>query len=98
MDFMYEKQLNNIRDWLIFNIFRNPNAIYNDNARECHTDGYDKIIDMVDIIATLYNLLHKEVTGEAYDYMFHWANKVGGEVRENIFESIKNGGFYLTNE
>lgn len=95
---MDELQLKYIRDWLVSNIFRNANAIYNDNARFCPTDGYDSLIDMVDIIATLYNLLHKEVTGEAYDYMFHWANKVGGEVRENIFESIKNGGFYLTNE
>lgn len=37
----------------------------------------DNIIYLMDIIASLHNELYKEVTGDYYDYMFHWTNKCG---------------------
>ena len=42
--------------------------------------------DLCYIIASLHNMLYKEVTGEYYDYMFHWANKVGAWVYDDLFK------------
>lgn len=42
---------------------------------------------LLDYIASLHNLLYEEVTGERYDYMFHWTNKIGyNEIEDNIFD------------
>ena len=46
---------------------------------------------LADIIASLHNLLYEAVTGERYDYMFHWANKVGGDCIDNIFDDDLEG-------
>ena len=51
---------------------------------------------MLSVIASLYNLLHKEVTGEDYEYFFHWANKVGGYVDDNYFD--ENGDYHVYKE
>ena len=92
---MTKNEIERIRRWLIENIFRNENAMYNDNIREVSSDCSKDNIDMIDIISSLYNLLHKEVTGELYDYMFHWANKVGSDTDEHIFDNImKEGDLY----
>ena len=48
-------------------------------------------IDLLGIIASLYNELHLSVTGEYYDYMFHWANKCGADVEEDLFKDIDKG-------
>lgn len=38
----------------------------------------DDIIDtLIAMVFSLHNLLYKEVTGELYDYMWHWTNKIG---------------------
>ena len=67
---MTENELNTIKWWLIENIFRNSDIMFDDNIRRDD-------IDLVEIIASLYEMLHREVTHEPYEYMFHWANKVG---------------------
>ena len=41
-----------------------------------HTE--DNTYLLLNIICSLHNELYKEVTGEYYDYMFHWWNKGGG--------------------
>lgn len=46
----------------------------------------DNDIDLIEIIASLYEELHREVMGEPYDYMFHWANKSGSWVESDLFE------------
>lgn len=84
------ENLEEIRIFIIDNVMRNDNAIYNGYARNCMVDA-SYSVDLVDIIASLYNLLHQEITGEKYDYMFHWANKIGGEVNENLFDRIIGG-------
>ena len=72
---MNDEDLKKVREFLIANVFRNPDIVLScvDIAR-----GDVEGIDFVDLIASLYDMLHLTVTGEHYDYMWHWCNKVGG--------------------
>lgn len=91
---MYTTELENIIKWLKDNIFQNYNIMFNDNIREVFSDNPnrpDEPIDLVEVIASLANLLYKEVHGEPYDYFFHWANKIGAYVDEYFFEHIMRG-------
>ena len=76
-----EKRLKDIRGWLIENIFREGYVMYSD-AREVNG------IDLIEVIASLYNEYHNAVMGEPYDYMFHWANKCGSWVEEDLFDKV----------
>ena len=83
---MSKEQLDNIRDYIVNNIMRNPDFIYSDEIR-----GYDEDdTDLLEVIASLYEVLHREVTGEPYNYMFHFANKVGGWVADDLFTKEEN--------
>lgn len=75
---MDEKQLKELREWLIDNIFRNPDIMFNDEMT--NDIKFDLDVNVVEVIAWLYELLHREVMHEEYDYMFHWANKIGAWV------------------
>ena len=66
-----------IRKYIIDNIMRNEDIMHNEDARN--------YVDLPSVIASLYELLHREITGESYNYMFHWANKVGSTVEDNLF-------------
>lgn len=79
-------KMNQITSWLIEKVFRNPNILYNDNIRGEHEDD----IDLVDVIASLHNLLYENVTGYRYDYMFHWANKEGAYCRDDLFDYMED--------
>jgi len=79
---MDKSKLDNIREYVINKIMRNPDVMFDMSSRKADD------IDLVDIIASLYNVLHEAVTGERYDYMFHWANKIGSAVIENIFDEM----------
>lgn len=47
--------------------------------------------DLLDVVASLHNELYKEVIGEYYDYMFHWANHgYGGSPKDNLFKEADN--------
>jgi hypothetical protein len=73
-----------VRKYLINEVFRNPNCVFDDNIR-----GYDGFNpDLIDIICDLYEYLHVLLYNEPYDYMFHWANKVGGWVDTGLFDDI----------
>lgn len=76
-----KKRLKDIREWLIENIFRDGYVMFSD-AREVGQ------IDLIEVIASLYNEYHNAVTGEPYDYMFHWANKCGSWVDEDLFDRV----------
>lgn len=78
-------KMTEITRWLIQNVFRDPNILYNDNIRGEHEGD----IDLVDVIASLHNLLYESVTGYRYDYMFHWANKEGAYCHDNIFDNME---------
>lgn len=69
---MDESELKLIRDYIVENIARNPDVFI-----KCLDIDVDEHLDVIDIIVGLYDMLHKEVTGENYDYMWHWANKIG---------------------
>ena len=78
---MTENELNTIKWWLIENIFRNGSIMFDDNIRRDD-------IDLVNVIASLYEMLHREVTHEPYEYMFHWANKVGSWCEDQFFINL----------
>lgn len=75
------KRLKDIRGWLIENIFRDVYVMYSD-ARDVHD------IDLINVIASLYNEYHNAVMGERYDYMVHWANKCCSWCDENLFDEV----------
>lgn len=81
---MTEEKLTKICEWLIKNVFRDPKVMF------LYLNP-DNDIDLLGIIASLYNELHLSVTGEYYDYMFHWANKCGADVEEDLFKDIDKG-------
>lgn len=72
-----------ITNLLIRNVFRNPHIMFAE-LPPITIDGHE--VDLVDIIASLHNLLYDCVNGERYDYMFHWANKIGSVTSDNIFD------------
>lgn len=77
------ERLKDIREWLIEHIFRDDHVMFSD-ARE--VEG----IDLIEVIASLYNEYHNAVMGKPYDYMFHWANKCGSWVEEDLFDRVLN--------
>lgn len=77
---MREEQLIRICEFIEEQIMRDPTIMFSE-AREA---GESKI-DLVSVIASLYEELHKVVTGQPYAYMFHWANKVGSWVEDDLF-------------
>lgn len=45
------------------------------------------VYDLLDVIASLHNELYKQVKGEYYDYMYHWANLgYGGSPNDSLFK------------
>ena len=89
MEKLTEDKLNKIRTYLIDNIYRNPDIMFNDAIRG--DDYSDKYIDLIEIITDLYELLHQLIEGEEYDYMFHWANKIGAWVETGNFLKLVEG-------
>ena len=69
---MDENELRIIREFIIEKIIREP-----DMFLKCLDIDVTEQLDLIDVITGLYNMLHKSVTGEDYDYMWHWANKIG---------------------
>ena len=80
---MKVEQLNKIRAFLVENVFRDPKIMFSDECRG-DKEGYFTV-DLPEVIASLYEVLHREVTGETYNYMFHWANKIGSWVEDELF-------------
>ena len=79
-----EEKLKMITSKLITEIFLNE-EIYNAGYLE---EGEESIIlNLLDVIASLHNELYNAITGNYYDYMFHWTNKVGyNSIEDDIFK------------
>lgn len=77
---MNEEKLAKIREFIIDNIVRDF-----DNHIKCTDIILPDNLDVLDIIVGLYDMLHKEVTGKNYDYMWHWANKIGLWCEDGFF-------------
>lgn len=94
-----KKQLDEITDFLKWNIFRNGDIMYDENfpgvkLNKPYTDEYHgeiKEVDLTDIIASLHNLLYEAVYGDRYNYMFHHCNKIGADCLDNVFDGILEG-------
>lgn len=82
-----KEQLDNITSWLKWHIFRNTDVMY---AEDPETEKGDQYYDLIDIIVSLHNLLYEAIEGERYDYMFHWANKIGSDCCDDFFNEIMN--------
>lgn len=85
---MTEKQLNALTSWLIENIFRNPDIMFDDAIWNQEIELYGATFDMIDVIASLHNLLYEAITGRKYDYMFHWCNKIGSDCIDDVFNTL----------
>lgn len=72
-----EEKLNYIREYIVNNIMRESDIMNNEDCRN--------VVDLPEVIASLYELLHLIVTGEPYEYMFHLANKCGSWVDNDLF-------------
>lgn len=91
---MTQKQLSALTIWLKDNVFRNPDAMYpryDESEDESIIEIDGEYILMTDIIASLHNLLYEAITGERYNYMFHWANKIGSWCEDDIFDNLLKG-------
>lgn len=90
---MTKENLEKIRSWLVENIFRDPDIMLSDSRFiEVYGDPGEKTeMDMACVIASLYEVLHQEVTGEPYNYFFHHANKCGAWVEDNMFTDMIGG-------
>ena len=73
---MTAQDLDKIRAYLVDNVFQNEDIMFSDDR---------DITDLPEIIASLYEMLHRVVTGEPYNYFFHYANKIGSWVEEGLF-------------
>ena len=82
-----KEQLDNITSWLKWNIFRNGDVMW---SQDTETDEGELFYDLIDMIASLHNLLYEAITGDRYDYWFHWCNKIGSDCNENFFDDIMN--------
>lgn len=90
---MTKDELNTIRSWLVDNIFRDPDVMLSDSRYiEVYGDPGEKTeIDMACVIASLYEVLHREVLGAPYNYFFHHANKCGSWVDDDMFTDMIGG-------
>lgn len=80
-----KKKLDEITTFLKWNVFRNEDLNYSDDIPDIPlSDDID--VGIIDIIASLHNLLYECVTGERYDYMWHWSNKIGACCSDDIFD------------
>lgn len=81
-----KEELDKITETLIEQVFRNDDVMYSLRNNECMVFIDNEYADLIDIIASLHNLLYEAVTGSKYDYMWHWANKVGAWCNDNLFK------------
>lgn len=81
---MTPQKLKYIQNFIIDKVIYEPEIMFSDECRGKNDDD----IDLVEIIASLYEELHYEVTCEHYQYMFHWANKIGSDVSDSLFSAL----------
>ena len=71
----------------IIALMRDDTVMYN-----CYIRGMEneEDVDLMELIAYLYEIIHQLYYHEPYRYMFHWANKVGSWVEEDNIEMLIN--------
>lgn len=94
---MNEKQLDVLTTWLKEHIFMNDKIMFNDVLSDEPIDFDNVDTTVIDIIATLHNIIYQLVTGEKYDYMWHWCNKIGSDCDDNTFNELLKEGEHNEN-
>lgn len=78
---MNKDHLDWITSYLRENVWRNDNIMFFDPDYSDH-----EVEILVDIVSSLHNELYKAITGEYYDYCWHWTNKIGaGDPEDKLF-------------
>lgn len=72
------EQRNKLKNLIIDRVMMNPDVLFNTNNM-----SDDEIPDIIDIIVGMYEYIHQLSTGGQYDYMWHYANKIGGWCNTN---------------
>ena len=85
---MTQLQLQKLAQLLVEKIFRNDKFMYSAFNDIIITFDDGTPANAADIIASLHNLLCEAVTGNRYNYMFHWANKCGSWCEDDIFDNL----------
>lgn len=88
---MDKKKLDEITRNLIENYFRNDEVIFSGVHHDTVEEMEELVDDLLEVIASLHNELYKEVTGNYYNYMFHWVNKITGGIWEHLDDKFKEG-------
>lgn len=82
-----KEELDNITFTLKEQVFKNEKIMHLLKNKEDYILFINnQYTDVIDIIASLHNLLYEAVTGNKYDYMWHWANKIGAWCEDNLFK------------
>lgn len=87
---MNKDKLDKITRSLIENYFRNDEVIFSGVYYDTVEEMEELVDELLEIIASLHNELYKVVTGNYYDYMFHWVNKVTGGMWEHLDDKYKD--------
>lgn len=85
---MTQLQLQKLTQLLAEKIFRNGEFMYSALNDIIITFDDGTPANAADIIASLHNLLCEAVTGNRYNYMFHWANKCGSWCEDDVFDDF----------
>lgn len=85
-----------IAHWIEENIMRNSDIMFNDECRGTSETFGNSDVDLADVIASLFEIIHRMALNEPYHYMFHWANKIGSWVEDDIFTKILEEHFQET--
>ena len=85
---MTQLQLQKLTQLLVEKIFRNDKFMYSAFNDIIITFDDGTPANAADIIASLHNLLCEAVTGNRYNYMFHWVNKCGSWCEDDIFDNL----------
>ena len=90
---MTKEKLNAITTYMKENVWRNDEMMFTMNTDDVG-DIDVNFWKLVDIATSLHNELYKEVTGDYYDYAFHWTNKIGACAPiDDLFEDIEEGDY-----
>lgn len=82
-----KEKLGKITEFLKEKVWRNPNVMF--SSKELIEE--EDIEMLTSIVSSLHNLLYEQVTGERYDYAFHWCNKIGSDTTDDIFDDLLKG-------
>lgn len=85
---MNQKQIYELTEWLKYNVFMNEDVMQSEYIWNQEIDCTGQSVDLIDVIASLHNLLYEAITGDKYNYMFHWTNKIGCACRDDIFNEL----------